>query len=170
MSSTAKKLAATDPTMAALVERVGKIDLKTRLKRRSEERPPDAYGALLRSIVGQQVSTKAARAIYLRVLDLFGGNTPSPAQLLAVSEEELRGAGLSGRKVEYIRDLVEMGYGDRILLSQDVSQRSHQAAQGGPGLTFVFEELAEAAVAAGVEPEILRMMNLDNPRRALFGA
>jgi DNA-3-methyladenine glycosylase II len=69
------------------------------------ERPPDAYGALLRSIVGQQFSTKAARAIYLRVLDLFGGHTPSPAQLLAVSEEELRGAGLSGRKVEYIRDL-----------------------------------------------------------------
>ena len=50
MSSTAKQLAATDPTMAALIERVGKIDLKTRLKRRSEERPPDAYGALLRAI------------------------------------------------------------------------------------------------------------------------
>jgi predicted metal-dependent phosphotriesterase family hydrolase len=81
-----------------------------------------------------------------------------------VAEHELR------RRVEYIRDLVEMGYGDRILLSQDVSQRSHQAAQGGPGLTFVFEELAEAALAAGVEPEILRMMNVDNPRRALFGA
>jgi DNA-3-methyladenine glycosylase II len=105
MSSTAKKLAATDPTMAALVERVGKVDLKTRLKRRSEERPADAYGALLRAIVGQQLSTKAARTIYGRILDLFDGSTPAPERLLEAEEADLRAAGLSGRKVEYIRDL-----------------------------------------------------------------
>jgi len=91
--------------MAGLIERVGKIDLKTRLRRRSEERPADAYGALLRAIVGQQLSTKAARTIFGRVLDLFGGSTPSPEQLLEVSEKDLRACGLSGRKVEYVRDL-----------------------------------------------------------------
>jgi len=100
-----KALAASDPTMAALIERVGKIDIETRLRRRKEERPADAYGALLRAIVGQQLSTKAARTIYLRVLDLFGGTTPTPAQLLEASEEDLRGCGLSGRKTEYVRDL-----------------------------------------------------------------
>ncbi|HET7443113.1 MAG TPA: DNA-3-methyladenine glycosylase [Solirubrobacterales bacterium] len=100
-----KALAATDPTMAALIDRVGKIDLETRLERRAEERPGDAYGALLRAIIGQQLSTKAARTIYLRVLDVFDGHTPSPEQLLDASEEDLRGAGLSGRKVEYLRDL-----------------------------------------------------------------
>jgi DNA-3-methyladenine glycosylase II len=100
-----KALAASDPTMAALIERVGKIDIATRLKRRSEERPADAYGALLRAIVGQQLSTKAARTIYLRVIDLFGGSTPSPEQLLEAREEDLRAAGLSGRKTEYVRDL-----------------------------------------------------------------
>jgi DNA-3-methyladenine glycosylase II len=100
-----KALAAADPTMAALIERIGKIDLATRLRRRKEERPADAYGALLRAIVGQQLSTKAARTIYLRVLDLFGGTTPSPEQLLEASEEDLRGCGLSGRKTEYVRDL-----------------------------------------------------------------
>jgi DNA-3-methyladenine glycosylase II len=100
-----EELAASDPVMADLVERIGPIDLAKRLRRRKEERPADAYGALLRSIVGQQVSTKAARAIYLRVLDLFGGVTPSPEALLEATEQELRGAGLSGRKVEYIRDL-----------------------------------------------------------------
>ena len=68
--------------MAALIERIGEIDLATRLRRRSEERPEDAYGALLRAIVGQQLSTKAARTIYLRVLDIFGGRPPSPEQLL----------------------------------------------------------------------------------------
>lgn len=106
MSAKARKaLAASDPTMAALIERVGKIDIETRLRRRKEERPADAYGALLRAIVGQQLSTKAARTIYLRVLDLFGGATPSPEQLLDASEEDLRGCGLSGRKTEYVRDL-----------------------------------------------------------------
>jgi DNA-3-methyladenine glycosylase II len=98
-------LAKSDPTMAALMARVGEIDLATRLRRRSEERPADAYGALLRAIVGQQLSTKAARTIYLRVLDIFDGTTPSPEQLLEASEADLRGAGLSGRKVEYIQDL-----------------------------------------------------------------
>ncbi len=100
-----KALAASDPTMAALIERVGKIDLAKRLQRRGEERPPDAYGALLRAIVGQQLSTKAARTIYLRVLDIFDGQTPSPEQLLEADETELRGAGLSGRKAEYLQDL-----------------------------------------------------------------
>jgi DNA-3-methyladenine glycosylase II len=100
-----KALAAADPTMGALIERLGNLDVETRLRRRKEERPADAYGALLRAIVGQQLSTKAARTIYLRVLDLFGGITPSPEQLLEASEEELRGSGLSGRKTEYVRDL-----------------------------------------------------------------
>jgi len=100
-----KALAATGPEMAALIERIGEIDLATRLRRRSEERPADAYGALLRAIVGQQLSTKAARTIYGRILALFDGSTPTPEQLLGASEEDLRAAGLSGRKVEYIRDL-----------------------------------------------------------------
>jgi DNA-3-methyladenine glycosylase II len=99
------ELAAADPAMAALIERIGEIDVESRLRRRSEERPADAYGALLRAIVGQQLSTKAARTIYRRVCEIFGGTTPSPEQLLEANEEDLRGAGLSGRKVEYVRDL-----------------------------------------------------------------
>jgi len=100
-----EQLAAADPTMAALIARLGEIDIETRLRRRSEERPADAYGALLRAIVGQQLSTKAARTIYGRILDLFDGATPPPERLLEVGEADLRAAGLSGRKVEYVRDL-----------------------------------------------------------------
>src|SRR4051812_43569135 len=48
---------------------------------RRGRRPGDAYGALLRSIVGQQLSTKAARTIYERLTDLFGGHAPTPAEL-----------------------------------------------------------------------------------------
>jgi DNA-3-methyladenine glycosylase II len=106
MSAEARReLAAADPTMAALIERIGEIDIATRLRRRSEERPADAYGALLRAIVGQQLSTKAARTIYGRILELFDGRTPPPEQLLEADESALRAAGLSGRKVEYVRDL-----------------------------------------------------------------
>jgi DNA-3-methyladenine glycosylase II len=105
LSTAREQLAAADPTMARLIARIGEIDLATRLRRRSEERPADAYGALLRAIVGQQLSTKAARTIYGRVLELFGGRTPPPERLLEASEEDLRAAGLSGRKVEYVRDL-----------------------------------------------------------------
>jgi DNA-3-methyladenine glycosylase II len=100
-----KELAAADPVMGALIERIGHIDRVERLRRRNEERPADPYGALLRAIVGQQLSTKAARTIYLRVLDIFDGVAPSPEQLLEADEKALRGAGLSGRKVEYLRDL-----------------------------------------------------------------
>jgi DNA-3-methyladenine glycosylase II len=99
-----EELAASDPVMADLIERIGPLDLAKRLRRRNEERPADAFGALLRSIVGQQLSTKSARAIYGRMLGLFDG-PPTPEAMLALSEEDLRGIGFSRRKVEYVHDL-----------------------------------------------------------------
>lgn len=98
------RLAESDPVIGGLVERLGELSLETR--RRGRPRT-DSYGTLLRSVVGQQVSTKAAAAIYDRVLALFGGRTPTPAELLATQPAQLRAAGLSGRKVEYVRDLAE---------------------------------------------------------------
>lgn len=68
----------------------------------------DHYGALVRAIVGQQLSTKAARSIYGRVAERFGGRAPTPAELLADDPEELRAAGgLSRAKVSYLRSLAE---------------------------------------------------------------
>jgi len=99
-----EELAAADPVMADLIDRIGPLDLAKRLRRRREERPPDAFGALLRSIVGQQLSTKAARAIHLRMLGLLDG-PPTPEAMLALTEEDLRGVGFSRRKVEYVHDL-----------------------------------------------------------------
>ncbi len=99
-----EELAASDPMMADLIERIGPLDMTTRLRRRKEERPADAFGALLRSIVGQQISTKAAHAIYVRMLGLFDG-PPTPEAMLELTEEDLRGVGFSRRKVEYVHDL-----------------------------------------------------------------
>jgi DNA-3-methyladenine glycosylase II len=102
LSKARAELAASDPVMAELIERLGERSAETR--RRGVPKP-DAYGALLRTVVAQQLSSKAARTIYGRLLDLFDGGTPSPERILATPEPELQGVGLSWRKVEYIRDL-----------------------------------------------------------------
>jgi DNA-3-methyladenine glycosylase II len=90
-----------DPTMASLVEAVGPLSIEERRR----GRPDDAYGALVRSIVGQQLSTVAARTIYGRLTALFDHRPPTPAELLAADEDTLRACGLSRPKISYLRDL-----------------------------------------------------------------
>jgi DNA-3-methyladenine glycosylase II len=92
-----------DRVMAALVKQHGPLDEYQRRR----GRPGDAYGALVRSIVGQQLSTKAARTIYERLTELFDGHTPTPRELLETDPEGIRAAGLSRPKVAYLRDLAE---------------------------------------------------------------
>jgi DNA-3-methyladenine glycosylase II len=99
-----QELRRSDPTIAALIDRFGSPD---EVLRRRGRRPGDAYGALLRAIVGQQLSTKAARTIFERLVELFGGRTPTPRELLEVGPEQLRSVGLSRSKVAYLRDLAE---------------------------------------------------------------
>lgn len=96
-------LRAADPVLAAVIDEVG-ADLGDP----RAGRPDDHYGALVRSIVGQQLSTGAARAIYTRLTDRFDGRTPTPAEVLEDDPEELRtAAGLSHAKVAYLRSLAE---------------------------------------------------------------
>ncbi len=66
----------------------------------------DPFNTLARAIVGQQISVAAAQSVWNRVM-LASKNKVNPKNILALSVEELRGAGLSGRKVEYIRDLAD---------------------------------------------------------------
>jgi DNA-3-methyladenine glycosylase II len=89
--------------MRRLVDEQGPLDEEEHRR----GRPREAYGALLRSIVGQQLSTKAARTIYERLTALFDGRTPTPAELLAADPEKVRSAGLSRPKVGYLRSLAE---------------------------------------------------------------
>src|SRR4051794_9349307 len=70
--------------------------------------PPGLYGALLRSITGQQLSVKAARAMYGRLLERFGGRPPTPEEILADDPDALRtAAGLSRAKTISLRSLAE---------------------------------------------------------------
>jgi DNA-3-methyladenine glycosylase II len=90
-----------DPTMASLVETIGPLSVEERRR----GRPDDAYGTLVRSIVGQQLSTVAARTIYGRLTALFDHRPPTPAELLAADKETLRACGLSRPKISYLCDL-----------------------------------------------------------------
>ena len=96
-------LRSADDTLARVINERGPLDLDARVR----GRPADAYGALLRAIVGQQLSVKAARTIYERFVGLFGGETPSPEELLEVDADTLRAAGLSRAKASYVRSLAE---------------------------------------------------------------
>lgn len=99
-----RHLRRSDPVLAELIARAGK------LPDAGSGRPEkdDHYGALLRSIVGQQLSVRAARAIYERLLARFGGRPPRPHEVLAQDPEELRAAvGLSRAKVSFLRSLAE---------------------------------------------------------------
>ena len=68
---------------------------------------PDPFEAVARAIVGQQLSTKAARSIWEKLLSQFGGKTPTPEELLRKRKPTLRKAGLSNAKVEFLRDLAQ---------------------------------------------------------------
>lgn len=97
------QLSEADPTLGELIERYGKLPPER------EGRPAhdDHYGTLLRSIVNQQLSVAAARTIYGRILDRFGGHPPTPEQILADDPEDLRSVGLSRPKIGYLRSLAE---------------------------------------------------------------
>jgi len=69
------------------------------------------FVTLARAIVGQQISNKAADALWQRLLDTVG-KRPTPAGVLAVQTEALRQAGLSQRKCEYLQDLA-VHFGER---------------------------------------------------------
>ena len=96
-------LRAADPVLGALIDELGPLDEEARRR----GRPKDPYGALLRAIVGQQLSTKAARTIYERMLALFDGRVPTPRELIDANPDAIRAAGLSRPKIGYLRDLAE---------------------------------------------------------------
>src|SRR3954447_24520329 len=87
-----------DPVLAGVIDRVGPC----RLERRQEG---THFDALVRSIVYQQLSGKAAGTILGPVHALYGNRSPTPGELLATSDDALRAAGLSRQKLSYLKDL-----------------------------------------------------------------
>jgi DNA-3-methyladenine glycosylase II len=87
-----------DPVLANIIERVGDY--------RIEFREP-GFQTLVRSIVYQQLSGKAAYTILKRLLDAVPEGHLTPEAILSLTVDEMRALGLSGQKTAYIRDLAE---------------------------------------------------------------
>jgi DNA-3-methyladenine glycosylase II len=100
-----KHLRAADPVIAGLIDRDGGPLPHDATVRR---RPYGYYGALVRAIAGQQLSVKAAQAIWNRLLVRFDNEIPTPEQILADDPDALREAvGFSRAKTSYLRSLAE---------------------------------------------------------------
>jgi DNA-3-methyladenine glycosylase II len=90
-----------DPRMAALVDADPELDPDALFG----NWPADLWSALVAQVIGQQISLAAAGAIRGRLESVHGGRLPTPAELLAIDEQALRGIGLSGAKTRYLYDL-----------------------------------------------------------------
>lgn len=89
------------PKMKALIEEVGPCQLEV-----NEKLSPYQYS--VRAIIYQQLATKAANAIHKKFLTVLGKkNIPSPDVILSYTDEQLREAGLSYRKIEYIKEIAK---------------------------------------------------------------
>ena len=84
--------------LAKIIDRVGPCRLEAR-------RTGTHYDALVRSIVFQQLSGKAASTIHRRFMELYPGKRPRAEHVVTTEEHLLRGAGLSRQKIGYLRDL-----------------------------------------------------------------
>ncbi len=102
-----RALLAADPRLAEVIRRTG--------RHRPDFTPREPLAALVRALVSQQLSTKAADTIHKRVLQLMP--SLSAENILKVSPADFRAAGLSGQKVTYLRDLAERVSDGRLDLS-----------------------------------------------------
>src|SRR5688572_8109246 len=101
VTTACKHLSKADPVMRTLIKEVGPCELKPGAR-------GDHFTTLLRAIVGQQLSAKAAETIFQRVAALHpNGKKIRPDDLLALPEGKLRACGLSNAKTSYVRDLAE---------------------------------------------------------------
>ena len=92
-----RHLRQTDPRMAALIKQHGQPPLR---------RTGNSFRSLVRAVIFQQLSGRAASSIYRRFVNLFpGGGFPKPADVLAVPVSSLRSAGISSNKAGYIHNL-----------------------------------------------------------------
>ena len=97
-------LKASDRKLARLIDSIDPIDPKAWRRGRPLG---DPFSVLVYSIIGQQISGFAARAIAGRLTERFGGRMPTPHELLTLDDATLKTVGLSRMKMEYLRSLAE---------------------------------------------------------------
>lgn len=109
VAAAVKHLSKVDPVLKELIRRVGPFTLKTHR---------DRFDLLVRSILSQQISTKAARAIRLRLVERAQPHGITPESISQLSDQSLREAGLSAQKVSYLRDLADHALAGKLQLNK----------------------------------------------------
>jgi 3-methyladenine DNA glycosylase/8-oxoguanine DNA glycosylase len=112
-------LRTSDASLARVIDTIGPFHMRL-------IEAPSIFAALAQSIVYQQLNGKAAAAIFARLCALFPGTRPTAEQVLAVSEDQLRGAGLSRSKFLSLRDLAAKTVSKEIPTLADVRQMTDE--------------------------------------------
>jgi DNA-3-methyladenine glycosylase II len=141
-SQAKRRLAVADPVLGAIIRRHPRIALASR---------GDAFHTLARSIVGQQISVKAADSIWMRVCTACGDLSPQAVRRRRTTT--LRACGLSERKAEYLRDLAAH-FADR---------RLDQASLAGMPDEQVIERLTDIRGIGRWTAEMFLIFNLQRP-------
>ncbi|MEP6663935.1 MAG: DNA-3-methyladenine glycosylase [Verrucomicrobiota bacterium] len=137
---TLKHLSAADKTLARLIRRVGPCTLRP-------EKNCSPFQSLVRSVAYQQLTGKAAATILGRVKALFPGKRfPAPEDLLAMSDEKLRAAGLSFAKIRAVKDIAAKTLEGVVPTSKEIRKLSNE------------EILARLTTIRGVGPWTVEML------------
>ncbi len=96
-----------DPDLGKAMDEIGYL---------TRELIPDLFMALINSIIGQQISTKAQETIWMRFLDMF--NPITPEHIAAVAAETIQTCGISLKKVEYIKGIAQSVIGGSLNLDE----------------------------------------------------
>lgn len=140
-------LRGSDPVLARVIDEIGPFRMRLRPA-------PSVFAALAEAIAYQQLNGKAAAAIFARVCGLFPDGTPTPERMLRITDEQLRGAGLSRTKLLSLRDLAQRAADGRLPTVAEI--------QGMPDETIV-ERLSEVRGIGRWTAEMLLMFRLGRP-------
>jgi O-6-methylguanine DNA methyltransferase len=140
-------LRAADAVLARVIDEVGPFGMRLRPA-------PSVFAALAESIAYQQLNGKAAAAIFARVSALFPRGRPTAGRLLRISEEKLRGAGLSRSKLLSLRDLAQKAEDGTIPTLAEIQGMADET---------VIERLSEVRGIGRWTAEMLLMFRLGRP-------
>jgi phosphotriesterase-related protein len=143
---------------------------------------------------GVTISTHAARwPVGLAQLDLLENEGVDPTRVIVGHADTVPDAGYrialarrgawvqldtiqgenafeTDRRVDWIAELLDAGFGDRVLLSHDVCLATHLRARGGSGYAYLLDGFVPRLRERGLDEPTIRRLLVDNPRRALTGA
>lgn len=140
-------LRASDAVLARVIDEIGPFRMRLRPT-------PSVFAALAQAIAYQQLNGKAAAAIFARVCALFPDGAPTPEPMLRMTEEQLRGAGLSRTKLLSLRDLAQRAADGRLPTLADVRDMPDE---------IIIERLSEVRGIGRWTAEMLLMFRLGRP-------